>query len=95
LVDGRPLPVVPGQEGQVYARFPISIPAHEIRSFRVRYQQRLLGREAIYLVTSARSWPSPIDRAVFVIKHPEVSLGMNHRERREAQRSQRKEGFGA
>jgi hypothetical protein len=70
LVDERPLPVLPGQSGQVYARFPISIPAHEIHSFRVRYQQRLLGHEAIYLVTSALRWPRPIDRAVFVIKHP-------------------------
>jgi hypothetical protein len=24
----------------------------------------------MYLVTSALSWPRPIDRAVFVIKHP-------------------------
>jgi hypothetical protein len=70
LVDGRTLPVLPGQDGQVYARFPVSIPPHEIRSFRVRYEQRLLGREAVYLVTSALRWPRPIDRAVFVIKCP-------------------------
>ena len=69
-VDEQVRPVLPGLPGQVVARFSVSIPAREIRSFRVRYRQRLLGHQAVYLVTSALSWPRPIDRAVFVIKHP-------------------------
>jgi hypothetical protein len=70
MVDDHPLPVILGDPGQVAAQFPITIPAHGIRSFRVRYQQRLLGHQAVYLVTSALRWPRPIDRAVFVISHP-------------------------
>jgi hypothetical protein len=70
IVDDRPLPVRAGESGQVVSDFPVAIPAHSIRSFRVRYQQRLLGHEAVYLVTSALSWPRPIDRAIFVIRYP-------------------------
>jgi hypothetical protein len=86
VVDERALPAIPLPPGRVYARFPISIPAHEIRSFRVRYQQRLRRREAVYLVTSALSWALPIESAVFVIKHPSrwrnvtLSYPVSHRE---------------
>jgi hypothetical protein len=70
VVDERPLSVQSGEDGRVYVRFPVSLPPHEVRSFRVRYQQRLLGPEAKYLVTSALGWSRPIDRAVFAIKYP-------------------------
>ena len=69
-VDGQTLPLVAGDRGQVQAEFPLSIPPQAIRSFHVRYAQPLLGNQAVYLVTSALRWPFPIDRAVFVIKHP-------------------------
>jgi hypothetical protein len=70
LVDGRSLPVEPGSPGQVMVHFPIPLPPYGLRSFAIRYQQRLLGRSARYMVTSARRWPKPLDRAVFVIDHP-------------------------
>jgi hypothetical protein len=70
LVDGQSLLLVPGARGQVQTEFPISIPPQGIRSFHVRYTQRLLGHQAVYLVTSALRWPHPIDRAIFVIRYP-------------------------
>jgi hypothetical protein len=69
-VDGQTLPLVPGDPGAVQAEFPLSIQPHAIRSFHVRYSQPVLGHRAVYLVTSALRWPYPIERAVFVIKHP-------------------------
>jgi hypothetical protein len=69
-VDGQMLPLVPGAHGEAQAEFPLSIQPRAIRSFHVRYTQPLLGNRAVYLVTSALRWPYPIDRAVFVIKHP-------------------------
>jgi hypothetical protein len=69
-VDGQTLPLVPGDQGQVQAEFPLSIPPQAIRSFHVRYAQPALGNQAVYLVTSALRWPYPIDRDVFVIKYP-------------------------
>ena len=88
LVDGRPLPVSEGTPGRVVARFPVALAPHDLRSFTIRYEQRLSGRFASYLVTSARRWPAPLDRAVFVIDHPaswrkvEVSYPVRGRETR-------------
>jgi hypothetical protein len=70
LVDGRPVPVDEEASGQVAARFPVALAPHDLRSFQIHYQQRLLGNSASYMVTSARRWPAPLDRAVFVIDHP-------------------------
>jgi hypothetical protein len=86
LVDGRPLSVDEGAPGQVSVHFPIALAPHSLRSFKIRYEQRLLGRSARYMVTSARRWPAPLDRAVFVIHHPaswrdvRVSYPIRHRE---------------
>jgi hypothetical protein len=86
LVDGRPLPVSEGVPGQVSVRFPVMLAPHGLQSFAIRYQQRLLGRSASYMVTSARRWERPLDRAVFVIHHPaswrkvDVSYPVRNRE---------------
>jgi hypothetical protein len=88
VVDGHSLPVGEGPSGQVSARFPITLAPHDLRSFQIHYGQRLLGRSAGYMVTSARRWPAPLDRAVFVIDHPaswrkvEVSYPVRSRETR-------------
>jgi len=59
-----------GGKGRVQADFPLSLSPTSIRTFHVRYVQPLLGKQATYLVTSALSWPYPIDRAVFVVRYP-------------------------
>lgn len=89
LVDGRPLPIREGAPGQVSTHFPIALAPWDLRSFTIRYEQRLSARSASYLVTSARRWPAPLDRAVFVIDHPaswrkvEVSYPVRGRQTRD------------
>jgi hypothetical protein len=73
-VNGRSLPVRPGAPDRVETHFSVAVPDRGLASFRVRYRQPLRERRAVYLVTSALSWPSPIGRAVFVIRHP-TALG--------------------
>ena len=68
-VDGKPLPIRVAK-GLAEVRFPISVSPRGITRFRVRYQQAHTGRSAAYMVTSARSWPTPIGRAVFIVRHP-------------------------
>lgn len=58
----------------VEASFPIEVPGRGLRRFHVTYRQALAGRRAAYLVTTARLWPAPIGRAVFVVRHP-TALG--------------------
>lgn len=72
-VDGRVLTVdaVPGRPSVC---FPLSLGPHRPARFTVRYQQKLATRRAVYLVTTARSWPSPIGRAVFRVRRS-LSLG--------------------
>jgi hypothetical protein len=70
LVDGNRVPVATDRPGRVRAEFPLSLPEQSIRTFHIRYRQRLRGHQATYLVTSARSWRHPIDRAVFEIRYP-------------------------
>jgi hypothetical protein len=90
LLDGRPLPVRRLDRRRALASFPISVPPRGLARFRIRYVQRHSGRRAAYRVTSARRWPAPIDRAVFVVRHPRrmgrvrLSLGPA-RTRREGQ----------
>ena len=90
-VDGRALKTQSGQPGQVAVDFPVEVPPQGLRSFRVRYQQPLRGREAVYLVTSALRWPNPIERAVFVVRHPSkwskvtVSYPISHSETKNGQ----------
>lgn len=73
-VDGRTLPVAVGEDGAAEVEFRVELRPRGIVRFRIRYTQPHSGREAGYMVTSARRWPSPIARAVFVVRHPE-SMG--------------------
>ncbi len=73
-LDGRALDAEPAGDGRVEVGAPIAIPPRAIRRFRAEYGQKHLLRQATYLVTSARAWPAPISRAVFVIRHP-TALG--------------------
>jgi len=67
-VDGRAL--VPSVEGDTArVTFPIEVPPRSIRRFTVRYTQPHRGRTAEYVVTSARSWPTPVGSAVFTVRH--------------------------
>ena len=68
-VEGRREPVRPDGADRALASFPVPVPPRGLVRFQVRYRQLLLGRRAAYLVTSALSWPSPIARAVFVVRH--------------------------
>ena len=68
-VQGKVLAVNPVNDGLVQARFPVTFGPHELNRFTVRYTQRHTGKRAAYMVTSARKWPSPIDRAVFLVRH--------------------------
>ncbi len=87
-VDGEALAVDAPPTGPAAARFQRSMPARSLRSFAIRYRQRLLGQSAAYMVTSARRWPQPLERAVFVVDHPaawrkvRVSYPVRHRETR-------------
>lgn len=69
-VDGKRVPLQGKTKERVSGQFSVSIPARGLSSFRVAYNQRHQGRRAVYMVTSARRWPAPITRAVFVVKHP-------------------------
>ncbi|MBW1880509.1 MAG: hypothetical protein JRJ84_19305 [Deltaproteobacteria bacterium] len=67
-VDGRTLtPSVEG--GTASVAFPIEVPPKSIRRFTVQYAQPHRGRVAEYVVTSARTWPTPIGSAVFTVRH--------------------------
>lgn len=85
-VDGEVLPVERDANGQAAAHFQRALAPRSLRSFAIRYQQALLGPSAGYMVTSARHWPQPLDRAVFVVDHPadwkdvRVSYPVRHRE---------------
>jgi hypothetical protein len=43
---------------------------------RLRYEQRLTARRAVYLVTTARKWHRPLREARFVIRHPTAWTGI-------------------
>lgn len=70
LVDGQALPVDKQGPVRVAARFPAALEPRGVRSFQIHYEQRVLGRSARYMVTSALRWPAPLERAVFVVDHP-------------------------
>ena len=73
-VNGEPLAVSPAKDGLANLRFPVALVPSGLTRFTVRYTQRHGGRRAAYMVTSARKWPAPIDRAVFVVRHA-ASMG--------------------
>lgn len=75
-VDGEVLAVTRNAAGQPVASFQRAVAARSLRSFAIRYQQRLLGPSAAYMVTSARRWPRPLARAVFVVDHPSAWKGV-------------------
>jgi hypothetical protein len=86
LVDGKELPVRRDARSAEVV-FPVHVPPHGLARFVVRYTQRHSERRAGYMVTSALRWPRPIDRAVFVVRHPArmpvtISYPTQHRERR-------------
>jgi hypothetical protein len=87
-VDGRRLPVEVVAPGRAESRFPVAVPPRGIARFQIQYAQVHTGRKAVYLTTSARAWPSPITRAVFIVRYPEslgrvtLSYGPGHREQR-------------
>lgn len=68
-IDGSAVPVVQGSEGPA-ARLSVSIAPRALSRFTVRYAQKLTARRASYRVTSARSWPAPITRALFEVRRP-------------------------
>ena len=68
-VNGRTLVPEPRDATSVRVTFPIEIAARGVARFHVRYRQRHIGRHAVYMVTSALSWPRPIGQAVFVVRH--------------------------
>jgi hypothetical protein len=70
--DGTPRPVAIRSDTLAEAHFPVRIPAHGIRRFEVRYTQPHTPGRAVYMVTSANHWPSPLTRALFVIRRPET-----------------------
>ncbi len=76
-VDGRKVKVT-RPDGGVHpeARFSVQLPPRGLTRFEVRYTQRHSdsGGRAGYMVTSARRWPAPLTRAVFVVRHP-ASMG--------------------
>jgi hypothetical protein len=67
-VDGGEVPVTGGTPA--VARFAVNVPDRGQARFVVRYRQPHRGRQAAYMVTSARRWGVPLTRAVFVIRHP-------------------------
>jgi hypothetical protein len=85
-VDGESLPIERDATGRAAARFQRSLAPRALRSFAIHYKQKLLGPSAGYMVTSARRWPQPLDRAVFAVDHPadwrdvRVSYPVRHRE---------------
>ncbi|HEY5285000.1 MAG TPA: hypothetical protein VIM14_19565 [Polyangia bacterium] len=85
-VDGEILPVEIDAKGQAAVHFQRPLEPRALRSFAIRYKQKLLGPSAGYMVTSARRWPQPLDRAVFVVEYPatwkdvRVSYPVRHRE---------------
>jgi hypothetical protein len=87
LVDGKPVEVKPAAGDRAEALFPVQVEPHGLARFEVRYTQQHTGRRAGYMVTSARTWPGAIGRAVFVVRHPEsmdvkLSYPARHTERR-------------
>lgn len=58
------------------AVIPLGLPPSRSRTVRLRYEQRLTGRRATYLLTSARRWKRPLRRADFVIRVPAAWKGV-------------------
>lgn len=56
-------------ESTVSVSFPVRLPPRGIARFHITYRQPHTGREAAYLVTTARRWSRPVGRAVFVVRH--------------------------
>lgn len=74
-VDGKRLKVGSLIKNQYRgSTFPIHINKRSIKRFVIRYKQKHSQRKAVYMVTSARKWPTPITRAIFEI-HAPLSMG--------------------
>ncbi len=71
LFDGQRKPVEVVDKGLGMSRFNVNVPSQGLARFNVQYTQQHTSRHAAYMVTSAKRWPGPLTRAVFVIRHPE------------------------
>ena len=71
---GREAPIVPWISDRPDAGLLLSLVAHRPLDVAVGYTQRLLGYRAEYLLTTARGWGAPLDRAVLEVDWPD-SLG--------------------
>lgn len=84
-IDGVSLAPSPDEGNTASVEIALEVPPRSIRRFRARYVQPHTENTAAYLVTTARTWPAPIDSAVFVVRHPaslgevELSLPVDHR----------------
>jgi hypothetical protein len=68
-IDGRAL-AAGVEEGLPSVSFPLSMQPHSLARFAAHYEQKLAARRAVYLVTTARRWPTPITRAIFRVRRP-------------------------
>jgi hypothetical protein len=50
----------------------VPLPARDRTELRVGYRQRLLGRRAVYRLTTARAWGRPLERAVLEVDWPDT-----------------------
>lgn len=74
-VDGRELvvdaePELDAEVSRPSVVFPFALGPHSLSRFAVHYEQKLTSKRAVYLVTTARTWPSPITRAIFRVRRP-------------------------
>jgi hypothetical protein len=70
----REAPIVPWISDRPESGLMLSLEAHRPLDVAVGYTQRLLGHHAEYLLTTARGWGAPLDRAVLEVDWPD-SLG--------------------
>jgi hypothetical protein len=71
VLDGKEkLPVRCRAPRRCAAVIPLSVPMGGFRTVQLRYEQKITGRRAAYLLTSARRWKRPLRRADFVVRVP-------------------------
>lgn len=76
LEGEAPLPVRCREPRRCAAVLSLSLPARGSRTLRLRYEQRLTGRRAAYLLTTARRWRRPLDHADLVVRVPAAWTGV-------------------
>jgi hypothetical protein len=73
-VDGKEHPVRVVDSKHAQATLRLQLAPRSLTRFVIRYRQKQTRKEAAYMVTSARRWPTPITRAHFVVRAP-IRLG--------------------